>query len=186
MNRPLAHEPADLQPVIEAERYEFFEEPRYRFDLAPLDLARRDFMKVLGGGIAVCLLLSESEAFQQPGGRGRGGAAPGGGAQEIGAWLQRYGVSIYGTRKGPVPPQAWGATTRKDTTVYVHVLDGAAMSVTLTEALGSVARATMLSTDERVETRQISGGLTITLPHAATTDIDRVVVLRLGRDQGKD
>src|SRR4029079_5463717 len=43
--------------------------------------------------------------------------------QEIGAWLQRYGVSIYGTRKGPVPPQAWGATTRKDTTVYVHVLD---------------------------------------------------------------
>jgi len=104
--------------------------------------------------------------------------------QEIGAWLQRYDVSIYGTRKGPVPPQAWGATTRKDTTIYVHVLDNAATSVTLAATLGPVARATMLSTDERVETRQISGGLTITLPQSGTADIDRVVVLRLGSDQG--
>ena len=99
--------------------------------------------------------------------------------QEIGAWLQRFGVSIYGTRKGPVPPQPWGATTQKASTVYVHVLDSAATSVTLNAPLGAIGRATMLSTDERVETRQTGSGLTITLPTAATADIDRVVVLKL-------
>jgi len=68
---------------VEPERYEFFEEPRYRFDFTPLDLARRDFLKVLGGGIAICLIVSDSSAQQQ--GRGRGGAA--GAPQELGAWL---------------------------------------------------------------------------------------------------
>jgi alpha-L-fucosidase len=43
--------------------------------------------------------------------------------REVGAWLQRYGESIYGTRGGPVAPRPWGVTTRKGSTVYVHVLD---------------------------------------------------------------
>lgn len=42
---------------------------------------------------------------------------------EIGAWMERYGDSIYGTRGGPVAPQAWGVTTHKDDRVFVHVLD---------------------------------------------------------------
>lgn len=89
MNRPPA---ADgllaAAPPIEPERYEFFEEPRYHFDLTPLDLGRRDFMKLLGGGIAVCLLVAESDAQQQPAGRGGAGrGGQGAGAQEIGAWV---------------------------------------------------------------------------------------------------
>jgi alpha-L-fucosidase len=99
--------------------------------------------------------------------------------QDIGAWLQRFGVSIYGTRKGPVAPQPWGATTRKDSTVYVHVLDQAATSVTLAAQLGPVGRATMLSTNERVETRETGAGLVITLPQTTAADVDRVIVLRL-------
>ena len=102
--------------------------------------------------------------------------------QDIGAWLQRFGVSIYETRKGPVPPQPWGATTRKDNTVYVHVLDTAATSVTVAANLGPIARATMLSTNERVETRETGTGVTITLPKTATADVDRIVLLRLGAD----
>jgi alpha-L-fucosidase len=102
--------------------------------------------------------------------------------QDIGAWLQRFGMSIYGTRKGPVPPQPWGATTRKDNTVYVHVLDTAATSVTVAANLGPIARATMLSTNERVETRETAAGVTITMPKTATADVDRIVLLRLGAD----
>jgi len=99
--------------------------------------------------------------------------------QEIGAWLQRYGLSIYGTRRGPVPPQPWGATTRRDTTVYVHVLDPALTKVTITAKLGPIGRATLMSTNERVTTTETDGGTTITLPAAEADDIDRVVVLRL-------
>jgi alpha-L-fucosidase len=43
--------------------------------------------------------------------------------REVGAWLQRYGESIYGTRGGPVAPRPWGVTTRKGNTVFVHILD---------------------------------------------------------------
>src|SRR5437868_2622861 len=64
----------------EPERYELFAEPRYQFELD-----RRDFFKLVGAGIVVCLVLPEALAQQRGQGRGRGG----GGAmpQEIGAWL---------------------------------------------------------------------------------------------------
>jgi isoquinoline 1-oxidoreductase len=59
--------------MLEPERYELYEEPRYQFDLD-----RRDFLKVLGGGILVCLALEETAFAQRP-----GGARP----QDLGAWL---------------------------------------------------------------------------------------------------
>ena len=31
-----------------------------------------------------------------------------------GKWLQQYGESIYGTRRGPLGPQTWGVTTQQD------------------------------------------------------------------------
>jgi nicotinate dehydrogenase subunit B len=71
---------AVLDP-IEAERYELREEPPYRFGLA-----RREFLKTLGGGILVLLALDPAPATGQRGGGRRGGsgqAAP----QSIDAWL---------------------------------------------------------------------------------------------------
>jgi nicotinate dehydrogenase subunit B len=65
-------------PTIEPERYEFFEEPKYVFEPD-----RRDFFKIAGAGIVVCLVAGDALA-QQPGQRGGRG---GGGPQEIGAWL---------------------------------------------------------------------------------------------------
>ncbi len=69
----------------EPERYELHEPARYRFDLD-----RRDFFKVLGAGVVVCLVLDTAQA-QRPGGRaaGRGGRRSGGGSstRELGAWL---------------------------------------------------------------------------------------------------
>ena len=42
----------------------------------------------------------------------------------MGNWLEKYGETIYNTRKGPIRPQEWGATTvAKDGTVYIHVLE---------------------------------------------------------------
>ncbi|HEU5430416.1 MAG TPA: molybdopterin cofactor-binding domain-containing protein, partial [Thermomicrobiales bacterium] len=67
----------------EPERYEFFEAPRWQFEID-----RRDFLKVAGGGLVVCLFSTEAPA-QQPGRRGfRGGPGFGRGMpQELGAWL---------------------------------------------------------------------------------------------------
>lgn len=66
--------------MIEIERYELREGPAYRFDLE-----RRDFFKLLGGGL-ILFLASDGAANAQESGRGgprRGDAAP----QELGAWL---------------------------------------------------------------------------------------------------
>ena len=77
---------------IEPERYEFFAEPAYRFELD-----RRDFLKAAGGGIVVCLMLSDAPA-QPPGQGGRGRGFGGNLPQELGAWLhidEQGAVTVY-------------------------------------------------------------------------------------------
>src|SRR5262249_34972778 len=67
----------DQHDLSEPERYELSEAPRYHFDLD-----RRDFLKTLGGGLLVCLLVENvGEVRAQRG--GFGGNLP----KEVGAWL---------------------------------------------------------------------------------------------------
>jgi len=99
----------------------------------------------------------------------------------IGEWLAVYGRSIYGTRAGPVAPQGWGVTTRRGTTVFVHVLDAAVTTLTLPPIGARVSTAAMLATGVRVPVADTPAGLTITLPAASPTDYDRVVVLETVR-----
>jgi len=39
----------------------------------------------------------------------------------VGKWVKKYGSSIYGTRSGPLGPQAWGVTTQDSKLIYVHL-----------------------------------------------------------------
>ena len=64
--------------MLEVERYELFEGPAYHFDLE-----RRDFFKLLGGGVVLLLALDHPAAAQESGRGGRGQGLP----QTIGAWL---------------------------------------------------------------------------------------------------
>ena len=72
------------ETLFEPERYELAAGPAYRFALG--ELARRDFFKVLGGGVLIVLMLKDAFAQQESGGgrrSGRGSPRP----SEIGAWL---------------------------------------------------------------------------------------------------
>ncbi|MCM1153070.1 MAG: alpha-L-fucosidase [Muribaculum sp.] len=40
----------------------------------------------------------------------------------IGQWLQTHGETIYGTTAGDIAPQPWGATTRLNNKLFVHIL----------------------------------------------------------------
>ncbi len=42
---------------------------------------------------------------------------------EVGEWTELYGETIYGTRGGPISPQVWGVTTRKEDKIFVHILN---------------------------------------------------------------
>jgi len=98
--------------------------------------------------------------------------------QAVGKWLETYGTSIYGTRKGPVPPRAWGATTQRGDTVFVHILDWADRSLALPALGGRVARATLLG-GGRVELTQTDAGVTLALPAGLRDEPDRVVILEM-------
>src|SRR5205823_15121689 len=81
---------AEMIP-FEPERYELQSGPAYSFDLG-----RRDFFKMLGGGIVIVSIISDALAQESGGGRGRaaGQRAP----QEIGAWLhigEDGAVTVY-------------------------------------------------------------------------------------------
>jgi len=96
----------------------------------------------------------------------------------MGEWLRTYGASIYGTRGGPISPREWGATTRRGDTVYVHVLNWPDKLAPLPDFRAAGTGATMLVGGAKVDFAQTADGVTLTLPSAATTEVDRVIVLQ--------
>jgi alpha-L-fucosidase len=97
--------------------------------------------------------------------------------RELGDWLGTYGRSIYGTRGGPVSPRAWGATTRRGDTVFVHVLDWPDRSLSLPPLGARVVHSSMLRGGQQVDVVEARGGVTLTLPPSTPNEPDRVVVL---------
>jgi alpha-L-fucosidase len=97
----------------------------------------------------------------------------------IGAWLSHYGESIYGTRGGPIPPRPWGVTTRKGSTVYVHVFDAADAGL-LIPALPKPVRAARFLKDGRpAKVTATPQGLLIAIPQDVVDELDTVVALEL-------
>jgi alpha-L-fucosidase len=97
----------------------------------------------------------------------------------IGAWLEQYGTSIYGTRGGPIPPRPWGVTTQRGDTVFVHVLDWADPELSLPSLPRSVQNARLLTNGTPVEFRAGHDGLTLRLPPRTAATIDQVILLEL-------
>jgi alpha-L-fucosidase len=94
----------------------------------------------------------------------------------MGAWLDKNGESIYGTRGGPVAPRSWGAMTRKGNRIYVHVLDWPDEALAIPDIPG-VTGATLFATGKPVEMSRAGGGLVLRLPASARDDVDTIVVL---------
>jgi alpha-L-fucosidase len=97
----------------------------------------------------------------------------------LGAWLRTHGASIYGTRGGPIPPRAWGVTTRRGDTVFVHVLDWSDPVLTIPAVGARVVSAALLDTRVAVPFSQASDDITLHLPPASSEMPDRVIVLAL-------
>jgi len=92
---------------LEPERYELQSPSSYHFD--PVELDRREFFRILGGGIVVACVLKDASAFQQSQGQSRGesGGRRGGGfderlPQEISAWLHIGGDGVVTVYTGKV------------------------------------------------------------------------------------
>jgi alpha-L-fucosidase len=59
----------------------------------------------------------------------------------VGRWLESNGQAVYGTRKGPIPPQPWGVSTLRTgrdgqaPAVFLHVLKPDADEITLPDKM---------------------------------------------------
>ena len=101
--------------------------------------------------------------------------------REIGRWLETYGPTIFGTRRGPIAPQKWGTTTQRGQTVFVHVLDGAISTLSLPALGGRVVKATLFGRSLPLQFAVSDAGLSLTLPAPAAGEPDRVVALEMAR-----
>jgi alpha-L-fucosidase len=98
--------------------------------------------------------------------------------KEMGAWLAKYGESIYGTRGGPFQRGKWGAATQKGDTIYLHLLDPKQEVVKLppipkkilSHSVLTGGTATVAQTDSAVEVR---------VPQQDRQPIDTIVALKL-------
>jgi alpha-L-fucosidase len=97
----------------------------------------------------------------------------------VGAWLERYGASIYGTRGGPIAPRPWGVTTQRGDSVFVHVLDWADAELAIPRLPRRVRTAHLLVDGTPVAFRESPDGLMLRLPPRAADVVDQVIVLEL-------
>lgn len=99
----------------------------------------------------------------------------------VGAWMNKYGESIYGTRGGPLAPADWGVTTRKDGKIYVHVLHWNAPMLAIAPIEQKIGSAANLADGAAIDFKQSSDGVVLKLGAAANGEVDRVVVLNLSQ-----
>ena len=98
--------------------------------------------------------------------------------KEMGAWLGKYGESIYATRGGPFRPGAWGASTHKGDTIYLHILQWTGDSVRLPPIEKKILSHRVL-TGGVAEVKQTAEAIEVSVPPAHRQELDTLVALRL-------
>jgi alpha-L-fucosidase len=100
----------------------------------------------------------------------------------IGRWMAVNGESIHGTERTPLDRQAWGDSTMKGNTLYLHVMNWPNDRRLLVGGLVSgVKQAYLLSDDAKrpLKTEQVGGGdFLIRVPTIAPDKVDTVIVVR--------
>ncbi len=99
--------------------------------------------------------------------------------REMGQWLSTAGESIYDTRGGPWLPEAYGVSTHRGKSVYVHLLKPPANeTVTLPALPIRVARVSLLS-GSRLEFQHTGGKLVIRVSSKSQDPIDTILKVEL-------
>ncbi|MCX7974556.1 MAG: alpha-L-fucosidase [Candidatus Aminicenantes bacterium] len=98
---------------------------------------------------------------------------------EVGRWLRIYGESIYGTRGGPLRPQPWGVTTRKDSFIYVHLLNYEEPALLLPGFNLPIKSANLMKNGQKINFRHLPEGLILNLLGIEKDPIDTIIRLEI-------
>jgi alpha-L-fucosidase len=101
--------------------------------------------------------------------------------QDVGKWLATYGESVYGTRRGPIPPQSWGVSTARGssehpTEIYLHVFKiKSGASIVFDPRFSWTPY--LFGQAQPLKLRQTKKSLVLDLPNEASMPIDTIVTL---------
>lgn len=98
--------------------------------------------------------------------------------KEMGQWMEKYGSTIYRTTGSDFPAQKWGTTTRRENTMFVHILtpDSTDIHLPLTCKVKS-AKEFESGKKVRFTTNKKDGSVTLHLDSIPTA-IDHIVELQ--------
>lgn len=96
--------------------------------------------------------------------------------KEVGAWMEKYGESVTGTRGGPIAQKSWGVSTQKGNKVYLHVLNAEDSNLLLSGYTTKISSITVMNTSTKLKFKQDNFGTVIELPKDLN-DIDTVLVM---------
>ena len=102
----------------------------------------------------------------------------------VGDWMAKYGESVYQTRGGPLRNAAWGGTTYRGDTVFVHVLRWPGETLKLQPIEEKIVSAKALTGGE-VKLEQTDKVIALTLPEKDRNPLDTVIALQLDRPVSK-
>jgi alpha-L-fucosidase len=96
----------------------------------------------------------------------------------VGAWVQKNGESIYGTRGSYVPPQPWGVITTKAKTMYVHITDPQGEGyIFIPKVKEKVSKAVLFSNGNNVKFKQQPEGVFIYTDGLTADPVDTIIKL---------
>jgi alpha-L-fucosidase len=95
--------------------------------------------------------------------------------KKVGMWTSKYGETIYGTRGGPIAPHAWGVSTAKGNTIYVHVMDQIDAQLWLPMADKKVKKLSNFQDKMPVEFTKMKDGILVTLPAQKAGEHHRIL-----------
>ena len=99
---------------------------------------------------------------------------------EMGAWVQKYGNSIYETRGGPFKPGKWGVSTRKDNIITLFVMKWPADGKLRLPVLPVKVKSAKALSGGKVTLSTDADGMVITAPESKYCDpIATVIQLKL-------
>jgi len=104
----------------------------------------------------------------------------------IGEWMKTNGASIYGSQRTPLAVQAWGESTRKGNTLYLHVFDWPRDGKLVLGGLqNEVAKAYLLADPQHktLQTNRLNANdIAINVPAQPLDSADMVIAIEL-RDE---
>jgi alpha-L-fucosidase len=102
--------------------------------------------------------------------------------RQMGAWLEKYGEGVYGTRGGPFKPGKWGASTCKGNKIYLFIMEWQNENKLMLPGIDRKIIFYRAFDSSQLSLRQKKTGIEILLPSSGRSEIATVVELTVNGD----